>query len=145
VINPKLDAQPREPAPVLSSAAPLAGRRAVRWALHQPVFWGLLTAFTVYYATFSGLSFHLYSLLLEQGFNTATMVAVIAIIGPSQVVGRIAVWGIADTTLFWLLSWPARHWSWPAFGLPRRRPTRRNDQTRFRDKPISIVLVDRPG
>jgi hypothetical protein len=29
----------------------------VRWALRQPAFWGLLIAFTVYYATFSGLSF----------------------------------------------------------------------------------------
>src|SRR4029434_1630833 len=62
----------------------------------QPAFWGLLIAFTVYYATFSGLSFHMYSLLLERGFDTATVVAVIAMIGPSQVAGRIAVWGIAE-------------------------------------------------
>jgi hypothetical protein len=96
VINAKVDVHSREPAPVAPDAAPLAGQRAMRWALHQRAFWGLLVAFTVYYATFSGLSFHLYSLLLERGFNTATVVAVIAIIGPSQVVGRIAVWGIAE-------------------------------------------------
>jgi predicted MFS family arabinose efflux permease len=71
-------------------------RRTVRWALHQPAFWGLLLAFTVYYATFSGLSFHLYPLLLERGFDTATVVGVMAIIGPSQVAGRIAIWGIAE-------------------------------------------------
>ena len=76
VINAKRDAQPPEPASVTSSAVPLAGQRAVRWALHQPAFWGLLIAFTVYYATFSGLSFHLYSLLLERGFDTTTVVAV---------------------------------------------------------------------
>jgi len=95
VIAAKLDARPPEPA-VTSSAAPLTGRRAVRWALHQPAFWGLLIAFTVYYATFSGLGFHMYSLLLERGFDTATVVTVIAVLGPSQVAGRIAVWGIAE-------------------------------------------------
>jgi hypothetical protein len=54
-------------------------------------FWGLLIAFTVYDATFSGLSFHLYSLLLERGLDTATVVTVIAVLDPSQVAGRIAV------------------------------------------------------
>jgi predicted MFS family arabinose efflux permease len=96
VINAKVDAQPPEPASVRHNEAPLAGQRAVRWALHQPAFWGLLIAFTVYYATFSGLSFHLYSLLLERGFDTATVVAVLVLLGPSQVAGRIAVWGIAE-------------------------------------------------
>jgi predicted MFS family arabinose efflux permease len=56
----------------------------------------LLVAFTVYSATFSGLSFHLYSLLLERGFDTATVVAVLVVVGPSQVAGRIAIWGIAE-------------------------------------------------
>jgi predicted MFS family arabinose efflux permease len=96
VINAKEDARPPEPASVTRDDAPLAGQRAVRWALHQPAFWGLLVAFTVYYATFSGLSFHLYSLLLERGFDTAIVVVVIAIIGPSQVAGHIAIWGIAE-------------------------------------------------
>jgi hypothetical protein len=35
-------------------------------------------------------------LLLEQGFDTATVVAVLVLLGPSQVAGRIAVWGIAE-------------------------------------------------
>jgi predicted MFS family arabinose efflux permease len=96
VIDARVDAQPPEPASVTNSTAPLTGRRAVRWALHQRAFWGLLIAFTVYYATFSGLSFHLYSLLLERGFDTATVVAVLVLLGPSQVAGRIAVWGIAE-------------------------------------------------
>jgi predicted MFS family arabinose efflux permease len=96
VIDANVEARPPEPAPVTHNEAPLAGRRAVRWALHQRAFWGLLIAFTVYYATFSGLGFHLYPLLLERGFDTATVVAVIAVIGPAQVAGRIAVWGIAE-------------------------------------------------
>jgi MFS family permease len=96
VIDAKADARPPAPASVTGSEAPLAGRRAVRWAIRQPSFWGLLIAFTVYYGTFSGLSFHLYPLLLERGFDSATVVGVIAIIGPSQVAGRIAVWGIAE-------------------------------------------------
>jgi predicted MFS family arabinose efflux permease len=96
VIDAREDARAPEPASVTREQEPLAGRQAVRWAFHQRAFWGLLLAFTVYYATFSGLSFHLYSLLLERGFDTATVVAVIAVIGPSQVVGRIAVWGIAE-------------------------------------------------
>jgi predicted MFS family arabinose efflux permease len=96
VINAKDDAQPAEPAVATRDHEPLIGRQVVRWALHQRAFWGLLLAFTVYYATFSGLSFHLYALLLERGFDTATVVAVIAVIGPAQVAGRIAVWSIAE-------------------------------------------------
>ena len=93
VIDPRADA-PR-PAPTSSTgaaAAPLAGRRAVLWAARRPAFWGLLVAFTVYYGTFSALTFHLYPMLLERGFDAATVVGVIAIIGPAQVAGRIAVW-----------------------------------------------------
>lgn len=96
VINAKADAQPSKPAPVGRTDSPLTGQRAVRWAVHQPTFWGLMLAFTVYYASFSGLSFHLYALLLERGFDTATVVAVLVLVGPSQVAGRIAIWGIAE-------------------------------------------------
>jgi predicted MFS family arabinose efflux permease len=95
VIDGSADARPPEPASVSGTDASLAGRRAVRWALRQRAFWGLLIAFTVYYATFSGLSLHLYPLLIERGFDTSTVVAAIALIGPSQVAGRIAVWTIA--------------------------------------------------
>jgi MFS family permease len=96
VIDAKAEVRPPAPASVTRSAAPLTGRRAVRWVFHQPAFWGLLVAFTVYYGMFSGLSFHLYSLLLERGLDTATVVTVIVLIGPAQVAGRIAVWSIAE-------------------------------------------------
>jgi predicted MFS family arabinose efflux permease len=98
VIEARPQAQPPEPAPAASRKTPLAGQQAVRWALHQPAFWGLLITFTVYYAAFSGLSYHLYPLLIERGFETSTVVAVLALIGPSQVVGRIVVWGLARKT-----------------------------------------------
>jgi predicted MFS family arabinose efflux permease len=95
IINANVDAPPAEPA-ATSNQRPPAGQRAVRWALRQRAFWGLLLAFTVYYATFSGLSFHLYSLLLERGLDSTTVVGVIAVIGPAQVAGRVAIWSIAE-------------------------------------------------
>jgi MFS family permease len=95
VINAQANVQMPEPSSPTTTQAPLAGRRAVRWALRQPAFWGLLIAFTVYYAAFSGLTYHMYPLLLERGFDTSTVVTVIALMGPAQVAGRFAVWVIA--------------------------------------------------
>jgi predicted MFS family arabinose efflux permease len=95
VINPKADAPAHTPASVAGNTA-LAGEPVVHWALRQPAFWGLLVAFTVYYGMFSGLSFHLYELLLERGLGSTTVVSVIALIGPAQVAGRIVVWRFAE-------------------------------------------------
>jgi len=95
-IDPRADA-PRPAPPPSGGPSPLAGRRAVAWAMGQPTFWGLAIAFTVYSLTFSGFSFHLYPLLLERGLDAATVVAGIAVIGPAQVVGRGAVWLLART------------------------------------------------
>lgn len=77
---------------------PAAARPAVGlgWALRRPAFWGLAAAFTSYYAVFSALTFHLYPLLLERGFNAVTVVAAIALIGPAQVAGRLIIWAFAD-------------------------------------------------
>lgn len=90
-INPKADPEPVAPAAGDPSQA-LAGRQAVRWAMTQPVFWGLTIAFAVFMGTHAALIFHLYPLLLERGYDTATTVAALAIIGPAQVAGRIVVW-----------------------------------------------------
>lgn len=89
VIDPRSDAPESSPAP---GGTARTGRDAVRWALRQPIFWGLLISFTVYYGTFSAMTYHLYPLLLERGFDTTTVVAGIAIIGPAQVAGRVALW-----------------------------------------------------
>ncbi|MBS7544713.1 MFS transporter [Ancylobacter oerskovii] len=67
----------------------------VRWVLRQPVFWALAIAFTAYSATFSAFTFHLYPLLMERGFNSAAVVAAMAVIGPAQVAGRLAIWILA--------------------------------------------------
>ena len=89
------DRQTATPRPV---KAQLAGRQAVGlgWALRRPAFWGLAAAFTSYYAVFSALTFHLYPLLLERGFDAVMVVAAIAIIGPAQVAGRLIIWAFAD-------------------------------------------------
>jgi predicted MFS family arabinose efflux permease len=60
-------------------------------ALRNPVFWGLALAFTAYTATFSAFIFHFYPMMLERGFDAASVVLAMAVIGPAQVVGRIVV------------------------------------------------------
>lgn len=95
VIDPRADA-PRATLADPHDAAPHDDRSVVRWALRQPAFWGLAAAFTAYAGLFSGLGFHLYALLLERGLDSATVVAVLALIGPAQVAGRIAVWRLAS-------------------------------------------------
>lgn len=90
-IDPKADPEPLQ-AEGAETGEAFAGRSAARWAAGQPVFWGLLIAFALFLGTHSGLIFHLYPLLLERGYDTATTVSALAIIGPAQVAGRIAVW-----------------------------------------------------
>jgi MFS family permease len=92
LIDPRLDARRPGTPRCGHEPEPLAGGRAVRWALRRPAFWGLLVAFTVYYGMYVGLTFHLYALLLERGFSVAAVVSVLAIIGPAQVAARIAMW-----------------------------------------------------
>src|SRR3546814_18385810 len=48
-----------------------------------------------YAAAFSALTFHLYPFLLERGLDAAGVVAVLAVIGPAQVAGRILIWFFA--------------------------------------------------
>lgn len=99
VIDPRADAT-APAAPRTTSG--VAGPSVVRWTLRLPAFWGLAVAFTVYAGLFSGLGFHLYALLLERGLESGAVVAVLSLIGPAQVVGRIAVWRLAERA-------PVRH------------------------------------
>lgn len=55
----------------------MADRTAVGRVLRRTAFWGLLVAFTIYYATFSALTFHLYPLLLEHGFAALAVFAAV--------------------------------------------------------------------
>ena len=73
------------PAPMQSLAGVLAEASA------QPAFWYLLVAFTGCFFTVAALTFHMVPVLAEHGHGTAAAVAVIAVIGPAQVAGRILV------------------------------------------------------
>lgn len=81
--------------PLQAQGLPLAGATTARQVMakvaHQPAFWALALAFTAYAATFSAFTFHLFPLLLERGFDATTVVSAMAIIGPAQVAGRIAI------------------------------------------------------
>ncbi len=62
-----------------------------RRALKHPAFWGLGLSFTAYGAVASALTFHIIPLLEERHVPTATMLSAIALFGPAQVAGRIAL------------------------------------------------------
>jgi hypothetical protein len=81
-------------AAVADSAKPAAlqgSAEAMRRALRHRVFWGLAVSFTLYYATFSAMTFHIIPLLSERAVPTATIVGAIAVIDPAQVLGRIGL------------------------------------------------------
>jgi predicted MFS family arabinose efflux permease len=85
----------------ISNRAPTPEQRTVastgplRQALRSSVFWALALALIAYTGVFSALTFHLYPLLLERGLPTASVVTALALIGPSQVAGRIVVLAVA--------------------------------------------------
>jgi predicted MFS family arabinose efflux permease len=89
VIDPGADASPQ--AVDQPESRPMEGARAVGWALKSPIFWALAIALTAYWAVFSAFIFHAYPLLLERGFDTQAVVFALAVIGPAQVAGRIAI------------------------------------------------------
>jgi MFS family permease len=58
-------------------------------AVRVPAFWGLVVAFAGYGLAFSAMSFHLIPLLADRDVPIAVVMAIIALIGPMQVVGRV--------------------------------------------------------
>jgi len=58
-------------------------------AVRVPAFWGLVVAFAGYGLAFSAMSFHLIPLLAERKIEIGVVMAIIALIGPMQVVGRV--------------------------------------------------------
>lgn len=86
----------RAETPVMATAETARADRAVMsWALRQWAFWGLALSFMLYFAAFTGVTFHLYPLLAERGVATADIVIIMAIVGPAQVAGRVLVMGLA--------------------------------------------------
>lgn len=88
VIDPAKDRPPHGQG---SEPPPLQGRHAVAEAMRKPAYWGLMLAWVSYAGAFSSLTYHLYPLLLERGLDATGVVAVMAVIGPAQVVGRVVV------------------------------------------------------
>ena len=66
-----------------------AKRNPLAAALKVPAFWGLVVAFAGYGLAFSAMSFHLIPLLVERGVGMGIVMAIVALIGPMQVVGRV--------------------------------------------------------
>jgi MFS family permease len=84
---------PREkPVPIAEAAPAAAGaakKSPLAAAVRVPAFWGLVVAFAGYGLAFSAMSFHLIPLLDDRGVPIAVTMAIIALIGPMQVVGRV--------------------------------------------------------
>lgn len=66
-----------------------ARRNPLAAAVQMPAFWGLVVAFAGYGLAFSAMSFHLIPLLEERGVAIGVVMAIIALIGPMQVFGRV--------------------------------------------------------
>jgi len=86
---------PREkPVPIAEAPKPAPGtlarqRGPLASAVRVPAFWGLVVAFAGYGLAFSAMSFHLIPLLAERKVEIGVVMAIIALIGPMQVVGRV--------------------------------------------------------
>lgn len=79
------------------AARPAAGDRGpLRLALRMPAFWGVLIAFCAYGMTFGAMTFHIFPMLEESGMSRSTVVAIIAMIGPMQVIGRLVLMVAGD-------------------------------------------------
>lgn len=76
-------AEPRPQTDGTAKKSPLAA------AVRVPAFWGLVVAFAGYGLAFSAMSFHLIPLLDERGVPIGVVMAIVALIGPMQVVGRV--------------------------------------------------------
>ncbi len=76
-----------EPVAVAASGAPR--RSPLGAAIRVPAFWGLVVAFAGYGLAFSAMSFHLIPMLVERGVQMGVVMAIVALIGPMQLVGRV--------------------------------------------------------
>jgi MFS family permease len=68
-----------------------AGPSPLRMALRRRAFWGLVVCFSVQTFTFSGITYHIIPMLQEKGQPLDAIVAMLALIGPAQVSGRLVL------------------------------------------------------
>lgn len=71
-------------------------RAVMRSRLRDPVLWGLVVWFTAYSVTGAGLVFQLVPSQKALGVPTTTLLVAVALIGPSQVAGRIAMMWLGE-------------------------------------------------
>lgn len=69
---------------------PASGSYTLAQAVQHPAFWRLAAAFAANSFVFSALSVHLIPILQRMGHSAGTVVALVALIGPMQVAGRMA-------------------------------------------------------
>jgi MFS family permease len=83
-----------KPVPIAEPAQDVvrtAGRSPLASAVRVPAFWGLVVAFAGYGLAFSAMSFHLIPLLDDRGVAMGVIMAIVALIGPMQVLGRVVL------------------------------------------------------
>lgn len=83
----------RPPAQAMAGPAAAAPVTPAAWrmALRMPVFWAVVLAFVAVNLVASMLGAHLIPLLSEKGVPTARQLLIAALIGPAQVLGRLAM------------------------------------------------------
>jgi MFS family permease len=67
----------------------------LRRLMRQRAFWAFTAAFSVYWFVGSGITVHLIPLLQERGIELETAVMAVALQGPAQVIGRMALFFFA--------------------------------------------------
>lgn len=83
--------------PAVHAATDDADARAVmRQRLRDPVLWGMVLWFTAYATTAAGLVFQFVPSQKALGVSTTTLLTAIALIGPSQVAGRVVVMWLGE-------------------------------------------------
>ena len=76
--------------------APRRAAHAVAAALRSRQFWTLVVAYTAYAFVVGTLGVHLIPLLGAKGFSTGEVVLIASMVGPMQVAGRLAQFGLGD-------------------------------------------------
>jgi len=69
-----------------------AGPSPLSMALRRRAFWGLVVCFSVQTFAFSGITYHIIPMLQEKGQPLDAIVAMLALIGPAQVSGRLVLY-----------------------------------------------------
>ena len=116
-----------------SSAANPAQPSDVARVLRGPAFWCLCLAYAAGAFAVSAMIFHMVPLLSERGYPVAAAVAALAVIGPSQIAGRVLVTvvlpklsllgtglialGLPALGLMMLLAGTGTHWAVIGFGI----------------------------